>query len=68
MHTVRMTMNVNEALLREVVDAHPGLTKTALVEQGLRALLARQAAGRLADMGGLAKRAQRAKRSAWKRR
>lgn len=68
MHTVRMTMNVNEALLREVVGAHPGMTKTALVEQGLRALLAKQAAGRLAAMGGLAQGAQRTKRSAWKRR
>ena len=68
MHTVRMTMNVDEALLKEVADAHPGMTKTALVEQGLRALLARRAAGRLADLGGTAKRARRAKRSAWKRR
>jgi hypothetical protein len=66
MHTVRMTMNVDEALLKEVVEAHPGVTKTALVEQGLRALLARQAARRLADLGGLAKGARRPKRSAWK--
>ena len=68
MHTVRMTMNVDEALLREVVEAHPGVTKTALVEQGLRALLAREAAGRLADLGGKAQSARRTKRSAWKRR
>ena len=68
MHTVRMTMNVNEALLAEVVEAHPGMTKTALVEQGLRALLAREAALRLANSGGTAKAARRAKRSAWKRR
>ena len=67
MHTVRMTMNVDEALLKEVVEAHPGVTKTALVEQGLRALLARRAAGRLADLGGIAPGAKRAKRSAWKR-
>jgi Arc/MetJ family transcription regulator len=68
MHTVRMTLNVNEELLAEVVEAHPGVTKTALVEQGLRALLARQAALRLAEAGGTGKTALRAKRSAWARR
>jgi Arc/MetJ family transcription regulator len=67
MHTVRMTLNVDEALLTQVVEAHPGVTKTALVEQGLRALLARQAAARLAQQGGTAKGVRRAKRSAWKR-
>jgi hypothetical protein len=66
MHTVRMTLNVNEALLTEIVEANPGVTKTALVEQGLRALLARDAARRLADLGGTAKAVRRAKRSAWK--
>ena len=68
MHTVRMTMNIDEALLSEVVEAHPGMTKTKLVEEGLRALLARDAAARLAELGGKAPRARRAKRSAWKRR
>jgi hypothetical protein len=62
-----MTMNVDEALLEEVREAHPGVTKTALVEQGLRALLARRAAERLADLGGKAKHAKRPKRSAWKK-
>jgi hypothetical protein len=62
-----MTMNIDESLLAEVVDAHPGVTKTALVEQGLRALLAQEAASRLARMGGTAKQARRAKRSAWKK-
>lgn len=66
MQTVRMTMNVDEALLKEVLEAHPGFTKTALVEEGLRALLARRAAGRLADLGGTAPRAKRPRRSAWK--
>jgi Arc/MetJ family transcription regulator len=67
MHTVRMTLNVDEDLLTEVVEAHPGVTKTALVEQGLRALLARRAAARLADMGGAAPAARRPKRAAWRR-
>jgi len=62
-----MTMNIDEALLTEVTAAHPGVTKTALVEDGLRALLARDAAERLAALGGKAPRARRAKRSAWKR-
>jgi DNA-directed RNA polymerase specialized sigma24 family protein len=61
-----MTMNVDQELLEEVVAAHPDVTKTALVEQGLRALLAKDAAERLARMGGTAKRARRAKRSVWK--
>jgi len=63
-----MTLNVDEALLAEVVERHPGVTKTALVEQGLRALLARQAARRLAQLGGSKKGVRRAKRSAWERR
>ena len=65
MQTVRMTMNVDQQLLDEVVEAHPGVTKTALVEQGLRALLAREAAARLARLGGTAKRARGPKRSPW---
>lgn len=68
MHTIRMTMNVDSELLAEVVEAHPGMTKTALVEQGLRALLAREAAERLANVGGKAPHARGAKRSAWSRR
>jgi Arc/MetJ family transcription regulator len=65
-HTVRVTFNLNEALLAEVVEAHPGVTKTALVEEGLRALLAKRAAARLAALGGTARAARRTKRSAWK--
>jgi len=68
MHTVRMTLNVNEELLAEVVGAHPGVTKTALIEQGLRALLARDAAIRLANAGGTGRTARAPKRSAWARR
>ncbi len=63
-----MTLNVDAELLTEVVQSHPGVTKTSLVEQGLRALLAREAAERLANLGGSARSARRAKRSAWKRR
>jgi hypothetical protein len=62
-----MTLNVDQALLAEVVDSHPGVTKTALVERGLRALLAQEAASRLAAAGGSAKRARRPKRTAWQK-
>jgi Arc/MetJ family transcription regulator len=65
MHTVRMTLNVDEALLAEVVEAHPGVTKTELVQRGLRTLLTREAEERLARAGGTARRARRPKRSAW---
>ncbi len=60
-------MNIDEALLSEVVEGHPGVTKTALVERGLRALLAQEAATRLARAGGTARRARGPKRSAWTR-
>ena len=63
-----MTLNVDQQLLDEVTASHPGVTKTRLVEEGLRALLARQAAERLANLGGTAKHARRPNRSAWKRR
>jgi len=61
-------MNVDSELLAEAVEAHPEMTKTALVEQGLRALLARDAAERLANLGGKAPRVKAAKRSPWSRR
>jgi Arc/MetJ family transcription regulator len=67
MHTIRMTLNVDGELLNEVLQTHPGITKTELVHKGLRALLAREAAERLAAMGGTAPRARRPKRSAWKK-
>ena len=62
---MRIALTVDERLLKEAQKAVPGATKTELVHQGLRALLARQAAERLAAMGGKAPRARRAKRSAW---
>jgi hypothetical protein len=62
-----MTLNIDEALLAEVVEGHPGITKTAPIERGLRALLAQEAAERLARAGGTARRARGPKRSAWGR-
>jgi hypothetical protein len=57
-----VTLRLDEALVAEVVEAHPGVTKTALVERGLRALLTQDAAERLARAGGTAPRARAAKR------
>jgi hypothetical protein len=56
MRTVRLTVNVDQELLRQVVDAHPGVTKAALVERGFQALLARGArrAGSPLDVPGIA--------------
>jgi Arc/MetJ family transcription regulator len=68
MHTVRMTLNVDEELLKDAQSTLPGATKTEIVHQGLKALLARHAAERLAAMGGKAPKAKHAKRSAWAKR
>jgi Arc/MetJ family transcription regulator len=50
---MRTTMILNEALLEEARRL-TGLTeKTALVHAGLEALIARESASRLADLGGI---------------
>ncbi len=49
---MRTTIDVDEALLAQARAYAPGLTKTALVEAGLRALVKQQAARELAEMGG----------------
>jgi hypothetical protein len=63
MKTVRLTVDVSASLIAKVVAEYPGVTKTMLVDQGLRALLAREAALRLAAAGGTAKGASFAKRA-----
>jgi hypothetical protein len=55
-------MNLDEQLIREATNLHPAMTRTAIIEEGLKALLARDAAFRLAAMGGTAPRARRPKR------
>lgn len=45
-------MNLDEKLVSKAMARHPKLTRTAVVEEGLRALLARDAALRLAELGG----------------
>ena len=59
---MRTTMILNETLLAEAREL-TGLTeKTALVHEGLRALIARESARRLAALGGRDPRAKAPRR------
>jgi hypothetical protein len=62
MQTLRTTLNLNAELIEQALRKHPGLTRTAVIEEALRALLARDAALRLAALGGTAPKAQAPKR------
>jgi len=61
----RHTLNIDEEVLQQAAESRPGTTTTALVEAGLRALIACDAADRLANMEGSAPHYKRAPRSAW---
>ena len=59
---MRTTLNLDEALLAEAA-AYAGVKeKTALLHEGLRALIQREAAARLAALGGSDRRATAAPR------
>jgi hypothetical protein len=62
MQTERTTLNLDKALLERARRLHPELTKTALLEEGLRQLLARDAALKLAALGGTSRRARAPRR------
>lgn len=62
MQTIRTTLNLDQTLIETAMARHPGMTRTAIIEEGLRALLARDAAERLAALGGKAPRARGPKR------
>lgn len=62
MQTYRTTLNLNAELIDQATQRHPGLTRTAIIEEALRALLARDAALALAAMGGTAPRARAPRR------
>jgi hypothetical protein len=64
MQTVRTTLNLNAELIDQAQRQHPGLTRTAVIEEALRALIARDAAMRLAALGGTAPSARGPKRHA----
>ena len=54
MRTTRTTVNLDTDLLEDAAALLPGRTRTALLEEGLRALIAREAAQALARLGGSA--------------
>ena len=49
---MRTTLNIDDALLEEAARLTGVSEKTALVRQGLEALIARESARRLAALGG----------------
>ncbi len=49
---MRTTLNLDEALLAEASDYAGLKEKTSLIHEGLRALIQREAAARLAALGG----------------
>jgi Arc/MetJ family transcription regulator len=52
MMQMRTTLNLDEELLREAQEATGLGVKTELIHAGLRALIARESARRLAALGG----------------
>ena len=59
---MRTTLNLDEALLAEAAEYAGLKEKTALLHEGLRALIQREAAARLASLGGADRRATAAPR------
>ena len=59
---MRTTLNLDEALLAEAGDYSGLKEKTALLHEGLRALIQREAAARLAALGGKDRKAAAAPR------
>lgn len=53
---MRTTLNINESLLRHAAKLTGVKEKTSLVRLGLEALIARESARRLAELGGTEKR------------
>lgn len=53
---MRTTLNVDEALLRRAAKLTGISEKTSLVRMGLEALVARESARRLAELGGTERR------------
>lgn len=52
MHTMRTTLNIDKELLDEAARLTGQDQKTALVREGLKALIERESAKRLAKLGG----------------
>lgn len=59
---MRTTINIDEELIRQAQRLTGTEERTALIHDGLRALIARESARRLARLGGSDRRASVAKR------
>jgi Arc/MetJ family transcription regulator len=59
---MRTTLNIEDALLRQAAKLTGVSQKTSLVRMGLEALIARESARRLAQLGGTEKRLSRVRR------
>ncbi len=59
---MRTTLNIEDALLRQAAKLTGVSEKTSLVRMGLEALIARESARRLAQLGGTEKRLSRIRR------
>ena len=59
---MRTTLNIDDGLLSEASRLTGIKEKTSLVRMGLEALIARESARRLADLGGTEKRATAGRR------
>ncbi len=59
---MRTTLNIDKQLLREAMDAAGTRYKTETIHLGLKALIRRRAASRLASLGGTAPEAEAAPR------
>ena len=59
---MRTTLNIEDALLRQAAKLTGVSEKTSLVRMGLEALIARESARRLAQLGGTEKRLTRIRR------
>jgi Arc/MetJ family transcription regulator len=60
--TMRTTINLDEQLLEEAHNITGVKERTALIHEGLRALIARESARRLARLGGTEPRLRRPRR------
>jgi len=59
---MRTTLNIDDSILRRAAKLTGVQEKTSLVRLGLEALISRESARRLADLGGTEKRLQHVRR------
>jgi Arc/MetJ family transcription regulator len=59
---VRTTINIDDALLAKAAKLAAPLDRSAVVHEGLRALIERESARRLARLGGTQRQLQAARR------